>query len=161
VPRMGQQGQDIWQQLYKGSQGGIGSSLQGLSDLANGGEAQFTALEAPARRQFQQDQGAIASRFSGMGSGARRSSGHQNAQNAAGLDLAERLQGQRLGLQQNAWRQLLGIHSDLMSNPTHESILVPQKKKWWETLGEGIGGIGGQVAGTASGFGLGKHIFGG
>lgn len=151
VPRMGQQGQDIWQQLYKGSQGGVASSLQGLSDLAGGDQSKFSALEAPAMRQLNELQGNISSRFSGMGSGARRSSGHQNTQNAAAVDLAERLQGQRLGLQQNAWKQLLGIHSDLMQNPTHEGFLMKEKQPSWQKwLGASL-----PYAGGAAGAGLG------
>jgi hypothetical protein len=172
VPRMSQQGQDIWQQLYKGSQGGIASSLQGLSDIAGGDQSKFAELEAPARRQFEQDQSQIASRFSGMGSGARRSSGHMNAQSGAAVDLAERLQGQRLGLQQNAWKQLLGIHSDLMANPTHESFLQKEKQPEWHKWagaslpwlgaagGAGLGFLGGGPAGALAGAKIGSQIGG-
>jgi hypothetical protein len=172
VPRMGQAGQDIWQQLYKGSQGGVGSSLQGLSDIAGGDQSKFAALEAPARRQFEQDQSQIASRFSGMGSGARRSSGHANAQSGAAVDLAERLQGQRLGLQQNAWKQLLGIHSDLMANPTHESFLMKDKEPAWKkwtgaslpwlggAAGAGLGGFFGGPAGALAGAKIGSQVGG-
>ena len=172
VPRMGQQGQDVWQQLYKGSQGGIGSSLQGLSDIAGGDQSKFTALEAPAQRQLQELQGGISSRFSGMGSGARHSSGHQNTQSGAAVDLAERLQGQRLGLQQNAWKQLLGIHSDLMANPTHESFLMKDKEPAWQkwagaslpwlggAAGAGLGGFFGGPAGALAGAKIGSQIGG-
>lgn len=172
VPKMSQQGQDIWQKLYSGSQGGVGSSLQGLSDIAGGDQSKFAELEAPAQRQLQEMQGGIASRFSGMGSGARRSSGHQNTQTGAAVDLAERLQGQRLGLQQNAWKQLLGIHSDLMANPTHESFLMKEKQPAWQkwlgaslpwiggAAGAGLGFMGGGPAGAMTGAQIGSQIGG-
>src|SRR5882672_46659 len=48
-----------------------------LSKLAGGDEEAFGQVEAPAMRQFQGLQGQLASRFSGMGMGARRSSGFQ------------------------------------------------------------------------------------
>jgi len=69
-----------------------------LSRLASGDQSQFEALERPALKQFGELQGNLASRFSGMGSGARRSSGFQNTASTAAQDFAEKLQSQRLGL---------------------------------------------------------------
>ena len=46
-----------------------------MGKLASGDQSQFEQMEAPAMRQFAGLQGNIASRFSGQGTGARRSSG--------------------------------------------------------------------------------------
>jgi hypothetical protein len=54
-----------------------------LNKLASGDQSQFEQLEAPALRQFQGLQGQTASRFSGMGTGAQKSSGFQNAMSSA------------------------------------------------------------------------------
>ena len=85
---------DLFRQLLGGSQGAAGPALGQISQLAGGGSPEtWQQLEAPALRQFGELQGSLASRFSGMGSGARRSSGFQNTVSGAGADLAERLQG--------------------------------------------------------------------
>ncbi len=145
----------LFQQLMGGSSGGIQSGVKSLSGLASGDQSQFAQLEAPALRQFGELQGNLASRFSGMGSGARKSSGFQNSANAAGVDLAEKLQGQRMGLQQNAISQLLGLGQQLLGTPLHEHSFVPKKKKFWESfLGGASGGLG-QIAGM----GLGSKFF--
>ena len=52
-------------------------------------------MEAPALKQFSGLQGNLASRFSGMGSGARRSSGFQNTSNQAASDFAQQLQANK------------------------------------------------------------------
>lgn len=131
---------------------GTVSALQGLSGIASGDQSYFDQLEAPAMRQFGQLQSQIASRFSGMGTnGARHSSGFQNAQTGAATDFAERLQAQRLGLQQNAWQQLLGMGQHLYDSDTFDSHFLPKKKSFWEELfgslsggiGQGLGTIGG------------------
>ena len=86
-----------------------------------------------------------------MGSGARRSSGFQNTVTNAGTDLAERLQGKRMGLQQNAIEQLLGIGGKLLGTNLSDNYLIPKKKPFWqELLGSAAGGIGQGI-----GFGLG------
>src|SRR5574337_1377112 len=109
----------IMQLLGSGSMQGLGSGLGHLSQLAGGGNENFwSQLEAPALRQFGALQGNIASRFSGMGTGARRSSGFQNTMTGASTDLAERLQSQRLGLQNQAIQQLLGLGNSLLGRDT-------------------------------------------
>lgn len=145
----------IFNSFDQGSRGGIQSGLANLSGLARGDQSQFEQLEAPAHRQFGQLQSQIASRFSGMGTGARRSSGHMNAQSGAATDFAERLQGQRMGLQQNAIQQLLGIGQNLLGQDMFDSHFMPKKKKWYEEL------LGSVVPGIAkgAGYGLTNGIF--
>lgn len=122
-----------------------------LGKLAGGDQSQFAQMEAPAFRQFGQLQGNIASRFSGMGSGARRSSGFQNAMSGAATDLAERLQAQRMGLQQQAIRDLMGMSFQLLGQRPYEQFLTQKGPSFLETLlagispavGQGIGMLGG------------------
>src|ERR1051326_2671151 len=70
-----------------------------LSRLAGGDQSLFEELEQPALKQFSGLQGNIASRFSGMGTGGRKSSGFQNTMNARSEEFASQLQAQRQGLQ--------------------------------------------------------------
>jgi hypothetical protein len=165
TPRMSPQVRALWEQLMGGSQGGVEAGLGHLSDLARGDQSHFAALEAPALRQFNALQGNLASRFSGMGSGARHSSGFQNAATGAATDLSERLQSQRLGLQQSAIDRLLGIYGDLMHNDPYEMMLTERQRKpniWQKLLGgilpgagAGLGGLFGGPAGALLGGQLG------
>lgn len=109
-----------------------------LSRLSQGDEGTFGQLEAPAFRQFGQLQGNIASRFSGMGSGARRSSGFQNAMSGAATDLAERLQSQRMGLQQQAIRDLMGMSQQLLSQRPYDQFLTEKPDSFLKQLLMGI-----------------------
>lgn len=129
-----------------------------LGKLAGGDQSYFGQLEAPALRQFGELQGNIASRFSGMGSGARRSSGFQNTINSAGIDLAERLQSQRLGLQQQAIRDLMGLSNQLLSQRPYENYFLPKEKPLWQNLLTGISPAIGQGLSTAGGLGLLKYF---
>ncbi|MBS3903748.1 MAG: hypothetical protein KGZ39_00295 [Simkania sp.] len=148
--RLSPQQQSLFDQLYQGSMGGIGSGLGHLSSLASGDQSKFAELESPALRQFSQLQGNLASRFSGAGSfGARKSSGFQNAMGAEASSLAERLQANRLGLQQSAIDQLLGISQQLLGRDSRENLLV---KSPWLSFGESLaGGIGQGLGSFASG----------
>src|SRR5256885_2896922 len=73
--------------------------------IAGGDQEAFNQLEAPALRDFSGLQGNIASRFSAMGSGARKSSGFQNTINQASSNFAQDLQSRRVGLQQQAIKE--------------------------------------------------------
>ena len=134
--------QRIMELLGSGSIPGLQSSLGHLSQMASGGNEDFwKQLEAPAMRQFGQLQGQLASRFSGLGTGARRSSGFQNAMGGAATDLAERLQSQRLGFQNQAIQQLLGLSNSLLGRDTQ--AFIPQQKPFWqELLAAGAQGVG-------------------
>lgn len=129
-----------------------------LSRLGGGDQSQFEQLEAPAMRQFGQLQGDIANRFSGMGLGARNSSGFANAQNTAASQFAQDLQSQRLGIQRNALRDLMEMSGQLLGQRPYEQMFIPkqQKSSFWEQL---LGGLSGGV-GQGIGFGS-KALFGG
>jgi hypothetical protein len=92
-----------------------------------------------------------------MGSGARQSSGFQNTMTGAATDLAERLQGQRLGLQQNALSQLLSLYQNLIGTDTFDTMFLPKQKPFWqEFLGGMAPGIGQGLGTAGSLWGMGK-----
>jgi hypothetical protein len=155
IPRLSPEQQQLFSQVFSSLSPNLGGAVSGLGQLAAGGtQEQWDQLEAPALRQFNQLQGQLASRFSGMGTGARRSSGFQNASSGAATDLAERLQSQRLGLQQNALQQLLGLYSGLMGTQTHEYGFLPKERPFWQQLlGGAAPGIG-QALGTGGSLAL-------
>jgi len=143
--------------LYKNSFGNVGQDSY-LSKLAGGDQEMFDQIEAPALRQFNQLQGNTASRFSGMGSGARRSSGFQNEMGQQSSNFAQQLQAQRQGLQQNALRDLHTMSMELLNQRPYETGLYekPQGTDW----GQVIGSFGGMIPGMASAA-FGKGSFGG
>lgn len=122
-----------------------------LSRLASGDQSQFEQLEAPALRQFGQLQGNIASRFSGMGTGARRSSGFQNTMNQASSDFTQQLQSQRMDLQRQALMDLMGISESLLSQRPYDKFLTEKPVPFWQKLTEGV--VGGVAGGFGTGFG--------
>lgn len=138
-------------ELFKSLFGQLGPESF-LGKLSSGSPEMFEQLEAPALRQFGALQGNIASRFSGMGSGARRSSGFQNTLNQASSDFAQQLQSQRLGLQRQALQDLLGLSSQLLGQRPYEQFVTPKNKSFLQELGLGItGGLGQGLGGLLGG----------
>ena len=127
------------------------------SRLAGGDQSFFDEMEAPAMRQFNELQGENASRFSGMGMGARKGSGFQNSQNAATSNFAQDLQSKRQELQRQAIKDLMGMSSDLLGQRPQENFLVEKQQKqqqpsgWGSLIGAGVGGLGGFLAGGPGG----------
>lgn len=131
-----------------------------LAGLAAGDQSQMAQMEYPALNQFNQLQGGLASRFSGMG--ARRSSAFQNQASAAASDLAQQLQSQRYGIQRQALQDLMGISRDLLSQSPYEAFYTPKRRQPWQemlaSLGGGLGtGLGAAGAASAMG-GLGTGL---
>ena len=96
--------------LTGGGVGGglLGEGLQNLQQLLSGTPEAAAAFERPALRQFQEEiVPGIAERFTGLG--AQRSSAFGQQLAGAGQRLAESLQAQRGGLQQQALSQLLSL----------------------------------------------------
>jgi hypothetical protein len=136
-----------------------------LSRLAGGDEDIFNQIEAPALKQFSALQGNLASRFSGMGMGGRRSSGFQNSINQAGQDFASQLQSQRQGLQQQAIQDLMGLSNSLLSQRPYEQFLVEKQRKpsGWGSLAGALGGgalglLAGGPIGALTGASIGHGI---
>jgi hypothetical protein len=156
-PRLSPDQMQLFQRLYQGTSNGIGPGLDQISRLAGGDPSQFQQLEAPAFRQFNDLQANIASRYSGAGSGSRNSSSFQNAMGGASADFAERLQSQRLGLQNNAIQQLLGLSQSLLGTDLYDTHFMPKKKPFWEELlGSAVPGLSQGASSTGSLFALAK-----
>jgi len=118
-----------------------------LSKLAGGDEQTFGQMETPALKQFSGLQGNLASRFSGMGMGARRSSGFQNTSNQAASDFAGELQSRRQGLQRQALQDLMGMSNTLLGQRPYEQFLTPEKPSFLQSLLGALGQGGGQLLG--------------
>ena len=137
-----------------------------LSRMASGDQSMFGEIEAPALRQFNSVQGNMASRFSGMGSGARNSSGFQNAGTQAASNFAQELQSNRQNLQRQALTDLRGLSQELLSaNPYEVSLQEkPQGFDWGGALGAVAGGaagfFAGGPAGVMTGAQMGNQFFG-
>lgn len=132
-----------------------------LGRLASGDQEGFAEMEAPAWRDFQGLQGQLASRFSGAAGdprqlSARRSSGFQNTMNQAGSDFAQDLQSKRMGIQNQAIQDLLGMSNQLLNQRPYQQGFLQKSPSAWQQLLGALGGIGGQFAG-----GLGGNMFGG
>lgn len=125
-------------QLFQQMFGQVGPESY-LSRLAGGDQDMFNEMEAPAMRQFGQMQGNIASRFSGMGMGARRSSGFQNTMNQAGSDFAQDLASRRQQLQQGAIRDLMGLSNQLLGQRPYEQFMIKKQPSFMQSLGGAIG----------------------
>lgn len=150
---------DLYKRLF--SQVGPDSYL---SRLAGGDQEMFDQIEQPALKQFSALQGNIGSRFSGMGQGARNSSGFQNTMNQAGMDFSSQLQSQRQSLQQQAIKDLMGLSGELLGQRPYEKFFVEKKKKdktpWGQFIGSGLGAIGGAFAGGPGGAMTGAQLGG-
>ncbi len=133
---------DLYQQRF----GDVGPDSY-LSRLAGGDESLFAEMEAPALRQFSGLLGNMASRFSGMGMGARRSSGFQNTMGAMGSDFAQQLQSQRQGLQRQAIMDLSGLSNQLLQQQPYGLQERGQKQQpfWKQMLGM-VSPVGGDIA---------------
>lgn len=158
IPKGYQQGQlqqfspeqmQLFQQMF----GQVGPESF-LGKLAGGDQSQFEAMEAPAMKQFAGLQGQLASRFSGMGMGARRSSGFQNTANQATSDFAQQLQSQRMGLQRQAIQDLMGMSGQLLGQRPYEQFLTPKQKPFWQEL------VGNLAGGVGSGLGTAGSLYG-
>ena len=155
---------NLFQMLLGGTQGGLGGGLDFLSKLSSGDEGQFQKLEAPAMRQLQGQLGQIGSRFANAG--ALGSSAFQQEASGAATDLSERLQSQRMGLQQGAIDRLLGLSQNLLQQKPYENVMS-KKTGFMDILGSLLGGIGGGIGGGLTGGAGGgiasliKSLFGG
>ncbi len=116
-----------------------------LSKLAGGDQSMFEEMEKPALRQFGELQGGLASKFSGMGMGGRRSSGFGNTMNQATSDFAQGLQSKRTDMRMNALKELMGMGNQLLGQKPYETTLTKKPPSFWESLmgafGENLGSI--------------------
>lgn len=151
TPRMSPENMQMIQQLRGQIQPGALKGADYLSRLAGGDESLFQQMEAPAFRQLNALQGQTASRFSGLGTGARRSSGFQNTIGNQQVDLAERLAANRMGLQHGAINQLMSLYRDLIGEDEFQYDLTERGNDWSKWIGASLPFVG---AGTGALLGL-------
>jgi hypothetical protein len=124
--------------------------------MASGDESFFDEMERPALRDFGALQGNMASRFSGQGMGARRSSGFQNTMNQEGSDFAQRLASNRQKLSRDALKDLFEMSHMLMNEKPFERIISGKEQKepgFWKQFGSSFA--------NSAGKGAGEFMFGG
>ncbi len=129
-----------------------------LSRMASGDQSMYDEMEAPAKRQFAGMQGQLASRFSGMGMGGRRSSGFQNTANQAASEFGQGLQSKRMDMRQQALRDLMGYSNSLLGQRPYENFISEKQPSYLESLlgGQfGLFGSGGTGMGQSKGQGQG------
>lgn len=119
-----------------------------LSQLAGGDEAAFEQIEAPQKRQFGEQLGGLASKFSGMGMGGQKSSGFQNTMTSAASNFAQELGGQRQKLKSDALRDLMGFSNQLMGQKPYETSLAEKPQSFLQQLLLGLSGGVGKAAGS-------------
>ncbi len=144
------------QELFSSLLGHVGPDSY-LSKLAGGSEEAFAPMEQRAHRDFQGAIGGLASRFSGMGSGARRSSGFQNAATQGAQDFASMLQEQRHNYRRQALSDLMEMSQSLLQQRPYEQFMLPKEQKdpsFLKQLALGFAGslgTGGSALGTMYG----------
>jgi len=124
-----------------------------LSKLAGGDEAMFEQMEAPQKRQFGEQLGGMASKFSGMGMGGQKSSGFQNTMTSAASNFAQELGAKRQESQMTALQELMNMSNMMMGQKPYENFLTKKDQ------GQGLGGWGGAAGGILGG--AGGFMFGG
>ena len=141
-----------------------------LNKLASGDQSTFEQMEAPAWRDFATAQGDVASRFSGMGTGARNSSGFQNTMSSASSNFAQELQANRQNLQRQALQDLRGMSMELLNQRPQQNFIYEKRQKkpnpWAGIAGGAVGAVGGSffgnpMGGAALGYNIGNAFGGG
>lgn len=135
---------DLFQQMF----GQLGPQSY-LNRLAGGDQSAFDESEAPALRQFQQLQGQLGSRFSGMGMGAQKSSGFQNSAGQLSSDFAQDLASKRMEYRRQAINDLMGFSNQLLGQRPYEQFLTEKGPSGMDKafnylsplVGAGVGGF--------------------
>lgn len=134
-----------------------------LSRMASGDQSFYEQMEKSAMRQFGEMQAQNASRFSGMGMGARHGSGFQNSMNAATSNFVQDLASRRQALQRQALMDMTNMSSSLLGQRPYENFLVQPNEQ--PSFGQQvIGGalpILGAGAGAIAGSYFGNPVLGG
>ncbi len=103
-----------------------------LGKIAGGDESAFEQMEAPAWRDLSRAQGQMASRFSGMGMGAQKSSGFRNQMGQLGSNFAQDLQSKRMQYRQQAINDLMGMGNQLLGQRPYEQFMAQRGPSGFE-----------------------------
>jgi len=95
-----------------------------LGKIAGGDEQAFEQMEAPAWRDLSRAQGQAASRFSGMGMGAQKSSAFRNSMGQMSSNFAQDLQSKRMQYRQQAINDLMGLSNSLLGQRPYEQFMA-------------------------------------
>lgn len=146
-------------QLFKQMFGNV-SPESFTSKIAQGDEGAFQQAEAPGWRALGEAQGMLGSRYSqfrefGPGAmSAQKGSSFQNAQNSLNQNFAESLQSRRMGLQNQAIQDLMGMSHHLLGERPYQTDFFqePEKKDSFLkqlalSLGGGLGSAGSTLGG--------------
>lgn len=138
VPRFTQPQQDIFSQLQQGAGEALPAGFEQLLAMLTQDPQAAQQFEAPAMRQFEEQiLPTIAERFTGvLGEGAQRSSAFGQQLGQAGAGLAESLQAQRGGRQQNALTQLMQLMQTGLT-PQFQTLLRQRQPGLLETGAKG------------------------
>lgn len=110
--------------LFSGAFKNVGEDSY-LGKIAAGDMSSFEEMEKPAWRDFNQAQGQLASRFSGMGGmGAQKSSGFRNSAGQLGSDFAQDLQSKRVQYRQQAIKDLMGLSNELLGQRPYDQFVA-------------------------------------
>lgn len=136
--------ESLLNQLLGGLQQQVPQGLQNLQNILGGDQASMDAFQAPARRDFaQKTLPTIAERFTGLfGEGSQRSSAFGQALGTAGRELEENLSATRMGMQGDAFSQLLSLLGPATA-PRKFQYQRPRQPGFLESMGAGAAqGIG-------------------
>jgi hypothetical protein len=146
------------QELYGRTVPGVQKGIDFQSGLAGGDQSAFDELEAPAMRQFLGTQGQLASRFSGKGTGARRSSGFGLETSGAAQTLAESMKSKRLDIRNQAIESLYGMSNQLLGRNEQDRFAMEQKPKGWQKWAGALAPVAGAAIGGAFGGPMGAQM---
>lgn len=118
-----------------------------LGQIAGGDQEEFEQAEAPAWRDLSRAQGQMASRFSGMGMGAQKSSGFRNAMSQQASNFAQDLQSKRMAYRQQAINDLMGMGSQLLGQRPFENFFTQKPASGFQKFMNFTSPVASQLAG--------------
>ena len=137
IQKFSPQQQQFMNMFLGGTQPGLSSGMEYLTDIIGGGEESFNKFAAPYKRQFEEQTiPALAERFAGLD--AQGSSAFGQALGAAGAGLTENLAALKEGLRGQALSQLSGL-AGIGLTPQFESVMRPEQPGFLQSLAPGLG----------------------
>ena len=145
------QQEQLLNQILSSLSGPMASGMQNVQNILGGDQSTFDAFQRPARRGFeQQTLPSIAERFTGsFGEGSDQSSAFGQAMGTAGREMEEDLFSQRIGMQGDAFNQLMQLFGQGMV-PQQQQYTTNRQPGFLESFGVPLA----QGAGMAFGGGI-------
>lgn len=149
------QQEQLLNQILSSMGGPMASGMQNIQNILGGDQASFDAFQRPTRRGFeQQTLPSIAERFTGsFGEGSDQSSAFGQAIGTAGREMEEDLFSQRMGMQSDAFNQLMQLLGPAMTQQQQQYTTNRQPgflESFGVPLAQGAGmALGGGIPGAA------------